>query len=119
MAADEFDNFGFRAPPLVAQVSVEIAGEQQHARKWERPRERLTGRASEHEERRITDLVCRQARRPPRLPSRCGPLRAMMLRGDVSEAARAEAMRHRARFVERVPSEARIQSSDRRKAIDR
>src|ERR1700676_2951486 len=104
MPADEAYKFRFSAARYAADVSVEKAGKQQRTLERGRARKRLPRRAREHKQRGIADSVCRQASPHPRLPSRFGALRTMMPRGDVAEAAGVEAVQHRARFVERVPS---------------
>src|SRR5580704_8817039 len=113
MPADEAYKFGFRAARHAADVSIEKTGKQQRTLERGRARKRLARRACKHEQRRIADSVCRQARPHPRLPSRFSALRTMMPCGDVAEAAGTEAVQHRARFVERVPSYVGIEFANR------
>ena len=113
MPSDETYKFRFCAARYAADVSIEEAGEQQRTLERGRSRKRLTRRARKHKQRGITDSVCRQACPHPRLPSRLGALRTMMPRGDVAKAAGVEAVQHRARFVERVPSNVGIEFANR------
>src|SRR5258708_30212819 len=113
MPPDESHKFRFSAARYAADVSVEKAGEQQRTLEWRRARKSLTHGARKNKQRGIADSVCRQACPHPRLPSRRLALRTMMPRGDVAEAAGVEAVQHRARFVERVPSNVRIEFTNR------
>src|SRR5258708_5626866 len=113
MPPDESHKFRFSAARYAADVSVEKAGEEERTVEWGRARKRLTHGARKNKQRGIADSVRRQACPRPCFPSRRLALRTMMPCGDVAETAGVEAVQHRARFVERVPSNVRIEFANR------
>src|ERR1700676_2491426 len=112
LLADKLDQvrrgYFFIAP----QVTFEITRQQiQPSNHW-RPREPALRGPHHQEQRMISDIVGGTSGRQISLQvTTRGALRAMMIGADVAEVAALEAQHHRARLIERVPSESARQTA--------